>query len=166
MEENFGLQVRRDGTFSFHCNGFVYFSDDSDEGRCEHNQSSERFSNNSRSNQRPQNGSAILVDDGVYYEHVMVNKTLTLLGADKEDAVVDGSGSGDVIEITADNVVFDGFTVRKSGFEGVGVRLINSNGSILMGNIITLNSFAGVLLDNSFNSTSLRLHRVIDNRGK
>ena len=100
-----------------------------------------------------QNGSTILVDNGVYYEHVMVNKTLTLLGADKEDAVVDGSGSGDVIEITADNVVFDGFTVRKSGFEGVGVRLINSNGSILMGNIITLNSFAGVLLDNSFNST-------------
>jgi parallel beta-helix repeat protein len=100
-----------------------------------------------------QNGSTILVNNGVYYEHLMVNKTLTLLGADKEDTVVDGSGSGDVITIAADNVIVDGFTVRKSGFDGFGVLFVNSSGSIVRGNIITLNGFAGVQLYNSFNST-------------
>lgn len=104
-----------------------------------------------------ENGSTILVDSGVYYEHLTMNKTLTLLGVDKKTTIIDGSNTSTVITIEADDVVLDGFTVRRSGPglepDEVGVHLISSSGSIIRGNIVTLNGAAGIVLDNSNNNT-------------
>lgn len=100
-----------------------------------------------------QNGSTIVVDRGVYYEHLTINKMLTLLGVDREDTIVDGSDSGYVIKITADNVLVDGFTVRNSSRDGVGIWLDRSAGSIVTGNVVTLNGLAGIELESSRNNT-------------
>jgi parallel beta-helix repeat protein len=100
-----------------------------------------------------QNGSTILVNSGIYYEHVIVNKTLRLLGADKENTIIDGSNDGSVIVITADNVLVDGFTLRNSSRGLNGLRLVSSTGSIIRGNVITLNGWAGIELDDSTNNT-------------
>lgn len=100
-----------------------------------------------------ENGSTILVDSGVYFEHVTINKTLTLLGADKENTIIDGSNDGNVIVITADNVLVDGFTMRNSSRGLDGLRLVSSTGSIVRGNVITLNGWAGIELDDSTNNT-------------
>ncbi len=116
-----------------------------------------------------QNGSTILVDSGIYYEHVTINKTLTLLGTDKEDTIIDGSNGGNAITLTADNVLVDGFTVRNSswGFYvdhsnssvvsenvitycGMGLYVDHSNSSVVSGNVITYCGVAGIVLDNSF----------------
>jgi nitrous oxidase accessory protein NosD len=99
-----------------------------------------------------QNGSTILVSSGVYFEHLTVNKTVTLLGVDKENTVIDGSNSGSVVMVTGDNVVVEGFTVRNSstGLESVGsdgIRLEHSKGSIIRGNIVTMTGEAGIELN-------------------
>jgi parallel beta-helix repeat protein len=102
-----------------------------------------------------QNGSTILVESGVYFEHVTINKTLTLSGADKEDTIIDGSNSGTVITVTADNVVINGFTVRNSSYNVYcdGIILDGSAGSIITDNIVTLNGWAGIELSDSSNDT-------------
>lgn len=100
-----------------------------------------------------QNGSTILVSSGTYYEHLTVNKTVTLLGASKEDTIVDGSNSSDVVIITGDNVFFNGFTVRNSSKFTSGIVLTHSEGSIVTGNIVTHNGWDGIRLDKSGNNT-------------
>jgi len=102
-----------------------------------------------------ENGSTILVDSGIYHEYVVLNKTLTLIGTDKENTVIYDTrpyGSpfstdleGATIHIEADGTVVNGFTIR-NGTYGVGVD--HCNGSIVSGNIITLNVH-GVKLDHS-----------------
>jgi parallel beta-helix repeat protein len=99
-----------------------------------------------------QNGSTILVETGVYYEHLTLNKSLTLLGANKEDTVVDGSNSDNVIAVTSGNVVVDGFTIRNSSTELAGILLYHSTGSVVTDNVVTLNGWAGIELDGSSNN--------------
>lgn len=53
-----------------------------------------------------------------YYEHVAIDKALTLNGIEtlgKAIPVIDGGGNGIVVKITADNVTLDGFTIQNSG---------------------------------------------------
>jgi parallel beta-helix repeat protein len=102
-----------------------------------------------------QNGSTILVDSGVYYEHVTINKTLTLLGTDKEDTIIDGSNNGTIITVTADNVLINEFTVRNSSTDinADGILLENSSGSTISGNTVALCGGDGIELDDSTNDT-------------
>ena len=78
------------------------------------------------------NGDVIFVAAGTYYEHVLINKTLTLVGEDPSITVIDGDGTGTIIQIDADNVVVDGFTLRNASF-GI---FLNSNGNKIANNKI------------------------------
>jgi len=64
-------------------------------------------------------GHVIFVEAGTYYENVLVNKTVSLVGESRENTLVDGDGTGSVISITTNNVVIDGFTVSSSGSDAV-----------------------------------------------
>ena len=93
--------------------------------------------------------SIVLVSDGVYYEHLVVNKTLTLIGQDKATTIIDGNGIGSrfedsVVYVTANDVIINGFTIRNSGGDGywsyvAGIGL-DSSGSEITGNIIVENN--------------------------
>jgi len=108
-------------------------------------------------------GDTILVAPGTYYEHIVVNKTLSLIGENKETTIIDGNGTGIVAKITASNVNFTGFTVRHSGqtWMNSGIFLSFGSGSNkISGNIVTDNYF-GIFFDASndnlisFNNISL-----------
>jgi len=60
----------------------------------------------------------VYVYSGTYYEHVTINKSLTLQGENRGTTIVDGSGSGDVIYVTANNVTISGVTVT-NGENGI-----------------------------------------------
>jgi parallel beta-helix repeat protein len=60
-------------------------------------------------------GDTVLVRSGVYYEHVTVNKSVTLNGESKETTVVDALGIGTAFTISSDNVSVAGFTVLNTG---------------------------------------------------
>lgn len=60
-------------------------------------------------------GDTIEVDEGVYYEHIGVDKPITLVARGR--VIIDGKGSGDIIEIVAPDVTFRGFVVRNTGID-------------------------------------------------
>jgi parallel beta-helix repeat protein len=60
-------------------------------------------------------GHAIEVDAGIYYEHVSVSKSIFLLGQSRNDTIIDGSGWGPVVTLSADNVSVANFTIRNGG---------------------------------------------------
>lgn len=60
-------------------------------------------------------GHTIFVEEGTYFEHVTVDKSLTLLGEDREATIIDGDMIGNVVWITRDHVNIRGFTIRRSG---------------------------------------------------
>lgn len=59
-------------------------------------------------------GHAIFVEEGTYYEHVVLNKSLSLIGEDKLTTIIDGNYTGNVIRIIASNVKITGLTVQNS----------------------------------------------------
>ena len=78
-----------------------------------------------------ENGHTILVDAGTYYEHVLVNKSITLIGENKANTLIDGNQAGIPIHITVPNVTIKEFTI-KNGV--IGISLEHSNNSVIMEN--------------------------------
>jgi parallel beta-helix repeat protein len=60
-------------------------------------------------------GDTILVRSGTYYEHIVVNKTVTLVGECVNTTIIDGSYIGIVVNVTRDGVSISVFTIRRSG---------------------------------------------------
>ncbi len=63
------------------------------------------------------NGDTVYVYGGTYYENVLLNKTIDLVGEDKNTTIIDG-GSGDVVLIFNEWVNVSGFTIQ-NGDNGV-----------------------------------------------
>jgi len=63
-----------------------------------------------------ENGSTIYVPSDVYYERIVINKTISLIGGNFSTTIIDGNNGGTIVEITADNVTIAGFTIRNSGW--------------------------------------------------
>ncbi len=106
-------------------------------------------------------GDIVHVASGTYYEHIIVNKSLTLLGENR-NTVIDGNGIWVIIQITADNVKISGFTIAnglvwvsgKGQFYGIWVYKPDGSttkGTIISGNTIVNNS-VGVMLNHASGS--------------
>ena len=127
-------------------------------------------------------GHTIFVEAGVYDENIVVDKSLSLIGEDKETTIIDGGGRGTVVRVAADDTVITGFIVRNSSetahvFERmgvfvcnssnvllvdcesydnfIGVCLLSSHNSIISGNTILNNEHHGICIENSFNTSVL-----------
>lgn len=62
------------------------------------------------------NGSTVYVPSGTYFEQIVINKTISLIGENLTDTIIDGSNRGTIVAITADNVTISGFTIQNSGW--------------------------------------------------
>lgn len=67
-------------------------------------------------------GHTIRVDSGTYYENVVVNKSIRLLGEDKYMTIIDGNDTGSVVQIGTNNVTVAGFTIVNSKVYCYGIR--------------------------------------------
>lgn len=67
-------------------------------------------------------GDTIFVKNGTYFEHVVVNKTVSITGQNRNSTIIDGNYTGTVVTVMADNVGFSGFTVQngEAGLDIVG----------------------------------------------
>ena len=81
-----------------------------------------------------EDGDTVRVWEGVYYEDVVVNKSVHLIGNGGEETIIDGGGYGNVVKITADWVNMSGFTVTRSGTfsTNAGIRVESDNNHIFM----------------------------------
>jgi len=99
-------------------------------------------------------GDNIYVYNGTYVEQLTINKPIFLIGENEYNTVIDGNKTGNVIQVTADNVNITHFTVRNSlpVFGYSGIRLQHSINEKIGYNIIT-NNYEGMWLENSSSNT-------------
>jgi parallel beta-helix repeat protein len=98
----------------------------------------------------------IFVRSGVYYENLILNKTVILLGEDPATTIIDGGGgNAPVITVLADSVQIEKITVRggeKGIYASVGIWLKNVKYCRIVSNYIVSN-FRGIVLEDSSNNT-------------
>jgi parallel beta-helix repeat protein len=83
-----------------------------------------------------QNGDTIFVFSDTYNGNILVNKTVTIIGEDKDTTIIEGDLTENNIKITADSVVIKSFTIKKGI---IGVYIIKSSGHEIKNNIIKSN---------------------------
>jgi parallel beta-helix repeat protein len=120
-------------------------------------------------------GDTIFVHKGIY-ERAIVNKSVSIVGEDRDSTIIDGNGTGTVLHVNVNNVKIQGFTIRNGGTQlhnsGIlidgafsnnitdnkiintkyGVYLSYSGNSLIYDNEITSNYFDGVSVDHSTNN--------------
>lgn len=103
-------------------------------------------------------GDTIFVRKGIYTENIVINKSITLIGEDRESTIIDGGATGNVISIKASNVTIKGFTIKKSDPSiGCGI-FIERSGNIISNNSI-LNNYAGIQI--TFSSANQIYENII-----
>ena len=85
-------------------------------------------------------------DSSPYYENVLLQKSIHLIGEQVETTIIDGKKSCNVVSVFADGVSITGFTLCNSGVLMIdcGIELRSSHNTI-SGNIIS-NNFQGISL--------------------
>jgi nitrous oxidase accessory protein len=101
-------------------------------------------------------GDTVFVRSGIYYERVVVNKTVSLLGEEANATIVDANGTGRVFSVSRGYVNITGFTIRRSGsayVQDAGVWIEGIGHCNVFGNVLAENDFFGVHLSyTSFNN--------------
>jgi parallel beta-helix repeat protein len=100
-------------------------------------------------------GHTILVDAGTYSENVVVNKSVSLIGEDRSNTIIDGSGlyyTGALVRIEADNVDMRGFTVTNAGLGGINVE--DSRYCEVHENIVCFSGDRGIVFTNGGNNSA------------
>ncbi len=108
-------------------------------------------------------GNTIMVDSGTYSESVIIDKSLSILGQNRETTMIT-RGNGDVFNVTADNVTISGFTLVGDGANSGNLLSISNASNVLVSeNDIVNNTVSnGVLLLWS-TAVSLRRNRFLNN---
>lgn len=108
------------------------------------------------------NGDTVFVYNGTYHENVVVNKSITLIGENKESTIIDGKGTYHVVFIPSDEVNISGFTIQNSGNIYSGILITNHSKYSVVSNCIILNNWDGISLGCSSNNV-ISNNMILDN---
>ncbi|MEA2053672.1 MAG: NosD domain-containing protein [Candidatus Thermoplasmatota archaeon] len=132
-----------------------------------------------------QDGDTIFVYSGTYYENVVVDKRINLMGEDRDTTIIDGDYNDNCIFISANNVCINRFMIRNST-NGIyaksssniiisaniiencfqtrrsGIRIVSSSAAIY--NNIIRNNYRGIFIQSNSNATCYN-NTVVYNRG-
>ena len=76
-------------------------------------------------------------DSSPYYENVRVDRSIHLIGEDKNSTVIDGNKVGDIVSISSDFIYLSGFTIQNSGNDDFDAGIeIRSDNNTIVGNVI------------------------------
>jgi len=105
-------------------------------------------------------GDTIMIKAGTYYENLVVSKSLSLVGEDRDTTIIDGNGKGIAIYVTCNvsQVLIRGFTLH-NGQPGIKLGAY-SNDNIIMNNRIE-NNLSGIVLEES--SRNSIINNIIEN---
>jgi parallel beta-helix repeat protein len=128
------------------------------------------------------NGDTVYVydDSSPYYENIIVNKSIDLIGEDRDTTTIYGDGNDNcVIELSVNQVIIEEFTIKRSGEDyfnsginitsdwniiknnniienrGVGIRLYYSNYNIIENNTFKDNAYQHIHLANECNNNTI-----------
>jgi parallel beta-helix repeat protein len=98
-------------------------------------------------------GDTVYVYGETYFENVIVDKSIELIGEDKNTAVIDAGGENDTVLVTADGATIRSFTLRNSGdlwSQDAGVD-VHGNETTITDNIIVSHEENGIIIWSSRN---------------
>jgi parallel beta-helix repeat protein len=111
---------------------------------------------------------------GTYNEHILINKPLRLVGAQRDSTIIDGDNvyQSDVVRITANGAAISGFTICDSGDWSTSPNDIDydagidvsASGTTISGNKI-ISNYDGIFLHDS-SSNNVISGNVIENNGR
>jgi parallel beta-helix repeat protein len=95
----------------------------------------------------------IVVNNGTYNERLLIDKTLNLTGWNRDTTIIDGGGSGNVID--ANNYVhwvnISGFTIQNSMIGSSGIKLFQNDNWRIESNNFTDNWWGIIVTDSNYN---------------
>ncbi len=106
-------------------------------------------------------GDTVFVQNGTYYEHVVVNKSISLIGQSHETTVIDGSNTGITVLVDSDNVTVSNLTTQNGTY---GILVQNAHNVVINANNVW-NNTEGIRLYNSGNCT-VSQNNSTDNRDR
>jgi len=111
-------------------------------------------------------GDTVYVYSGSYYENVRVNKTISLVGQDRDTTIVDGSGLWPAILVTADSVTVMNLTATNGGMDlfDSGLSLSSVSNCVIAFNNVSGNDWSGISLSGSHDN-EIRGNVVSSNSG-
>lgn len=95
----------------------------------------------------------IYIHNGVYYENILIDRSITLKGEDTSKTVIDGSQKQSVIDISSNDVSIMGLTIRNSGRgTDAGIK-VNSSHQVNITDCNIYNNYYGIWLYHSNDNT-------------
>jgi parallel beta-helix repeat protein len=95
-------------------------------------------------------GDTVFVYNGTYFENVVVNKSINLIGEDRNSTVIDGMGKSEsILLITVNNITIKYFKIQNSSsINGVyaGIYIRKDIENIIIDNNIIQNNFRGIFV--------------------
>jgi len=86
-------------------------------------------------------------DSSPYNENINIDKSINLIGEDKNSTIIDGSGKKEVIYLSANNIEILGFTIRKSSDDNAAIFVYEDGNSIKISDNIIEENYIGIFLD-------------------
>lgn len=108
-------------------------------------------------------GDTVYVYNGTYYENIKVNKSLNLIGENRETTIIDGSVNK-TVTIFSNSIIFTEFTVQNEfvyPWGGIGFYIFGNN-HIIKNNIIQGHDY-GIKFDKSSNSIIIDNNSIFEN---
>jgi parallel beta-helix repeat protein len=105
-------------------------------------------------------GDTVIVKPGMYREQIIIDKSIRLIGEDKNTTIIDGGGVDDVVTIIADEILLCGFTIQngKNRYNHYAISM-KSNNSMIMDTIITDNyNGINLLFSSQTTITDIKFH--------
>jgi len=106
-----------------------------------------------------EDGDTVYVFNGVYYEHIVIDKLINLIGENKDTTIIDGGAVHyvKVVQIKSSGVSIRGFTIQIGGLNNILMYIFpGCNGNTITGNTIkskTYKSNNGIYLSSSSSNT-------------
>ncbi|HEC82336.1 MAG TPA: hypothetical protein ENI53_00425 [Thermoplasmatales archaeon] len=93
-------------------------------------------------------GDTVFVYNGTYYENVVIDKSITFVGENKETTIIDGDYLGDVVNISRNNISMKGFSIINGGNWHIGIKICYVS-NVMIYNCSISNNDDGIVLEYS-----------------
>ena len=111
-------------------------------------------------------GDTIYIPSGIYYENIVIKKSISLVGEDKNTTIIDGSGGEIVVYVLSNWVNISGFTIKNSSsyynYGNGGIFIDASSFITITDNIITKNKY-GIYLYSEYSYYSCTNNTITRN---
>jgi parallel beta-helix repeat protein len=112
-----------------------------------------------------QDNHIIYVKNDIYFEHITINKAITLQGENRENTIIDARHSGHVVQLNNDCSTIKAFTIQHGGNEiyDSGIVVDTHDENTVEGNIVQDN-YHGILVKCSSDTNEISTNIIINNQ--